>query len=59
MKEMGQKIGCFASFCHHPLTTMSAHMHAYHFPLFESGTKTGLRTIALCRKDRVLLSKHK
>ena len=30
-------------------------MHAYHYPLDESGTKTGLRVITLCRKDRVLL----
>ena len=25
-------------------------MHAYHYPLVESGTETGLRAIALCRK---------
>ena len=29
------------------------------YPLFESGTETGLRTITLCRKDRGQLSKHK
>ena len=58
-KEMGPKVGCFAGFCHHRLTAMSAHTHAYCYPLVESRTKTGLRTIALCRKDRVLLSKHK
>ena len=57
IKEMGPKVGCFAGFCHHRL--MSAHMLAYHYPLFESGTKAGLRVITLCRKDRVLLSKHK
>ena len=45
------KFGCFAGFCHHHLTTMSAHTHVYRYPLFESGTKTGLRMIALCRKD--------
>ena len=56
---MGPKAGCFAGFCHHYLTTMSAQTHAYCYPLFESGTKTGLRAIVLCRKDRVLLSKHK
>ena len=56
---MGPKVGCFAGFCHHRLMTMSAQTHAYHYPLFESGTKTGLRAIVLCRKDRVLLSKHK
>ena len=49
----------FAGFCHHHLMTMSAYAHAYHYTFFESGTKTGLRTIALCRKVRVLLSKHK
>ena len=53
------KVGCFAGFCHHRLTAMSSHTHAYHYPLVESGTKIGLRAIALCRKDRVLLSKHK
>ena len=33
-------------------------MHVYRYPLVESGTKTGLRVIALCKNDRVLLSKH-
>ena len=56
---MGPKVGCFAGFCHHRLTTISAQTHAYRYPLFESGTKIGLRAIVLCRKDRVLLSKHK
>ena len=56
---MGPKVGCFAGFYHHRLTTMSAHMHAYRYPLVESGMKTGLRAITLCRKDRILLSKHK
>ena len=56
---MNQKISYFAGFCHHRLTTMSVHMHVYHYPLIESETKTGLRTINLCRKDRVLLNKHK
>ena len=56
---MGLKVGCFAGFCHHCLTTMSAHTYAYRYPLVESGMKTGLRVITLCRKDRVLLSKHK
>ena len=59
MKETGLKVSCFAGFCHHRLTTMSAHTHAYRYPLVESGMKTGLRAIALCRKDRVLLSKYK
>ena len=56
---MGPKVGCFAGFFHHRLTTRSAHTHAYPYPLVESGTKTGLRLIALCRKGSVLLSKHK
>ena len=34
-KETGPKGGCFASFCHHRLMTMSAHMHAYHYPLVD------------------------
>ena len=55
---MGPIVGCFAGFCHHRLTTMSTQTHAYYYPLFENGTKTGLRTITLCRKDRVLLSKY-
>ena len=58
-KETGPKVGCSAGFCHHRLTAMSANMHVYHYPLVENGTKTGLRAIALRRKDRVLLSKHK
>ena len=52
MKEMGPKVGCFAGFCHHNSTTMSAHTHVYRYSLFESGMKTGLRTIALWRKDK-------
>ena len=59
IKDMGPKVGCFAGFCHHRLMTTGVHTHAYHYPLDESGMKTGLRVIALCRKDRVLLSKHK
>ena len=55
---MGPKVDCFAGFHHHRLTTMSAHMHAYRYPLVESGTKTGLRLIALCRRDRVLLNSN-
>ena len=52
---MSLKVGCFAGFCHHRLTTMRLHMHAYPYPLVQSGTNTGLRAIALYRKDRVLL----
>ena len=58
-KETGSKVGCFAGFCHHRLTAMSADTHAYRYPLVESGTKIGLRAIALRNEDRVLLSKHK
>ena len=58
MKERDAKVCCFAGFCHHHLTTMSVHMHAYCYSyLFKSGMKTGLKTIALCRKDRVLTIK--
>ena len=56
---MGPKVVCFAGFCHHRLMAMSAHTHAYRYPLVESRTKTGLRAIALCRKDIVLLSKQR
>ena len=54
IKETDPRVGCFAGFCDHHLTTMSAHIHVYHYPLFESGTKVGLRMIASCRRDRVL-----
>ena len=37
MKETGPKVGCFAGFCHHRSTTMSAHTHVYCYSLFESG----------------------
>ena len=36
---MGPNIACFPGFCHHSLITMSAHMHAYHYPLSESGNE--------------------
>ena len=32
-KETGSKVGCFAGFCHHYLTAMCVHMHAYRYPL--------------------------
>ena len=51
IKETGPKVGCFALFCHYCLVTMSVHTHTYHYPLFESGMKTGLCVIALCRKN--------
>ena len=51
----GLKVGCFAGFCHHHVTITSAYMHAYRYPLFESGTKI----IALCRKDIKLKCKYK
>ena len=59
IKEIGLKVGCLVGFCHHRLTTMSAHTHAYRYTLVESGMKIGLRAIALRKKDIVLLSKHK
>ena len=59
MKETDTKVGCFGGFSCHRLMTINVHMHTYHYPLFKSGMKTGLRTIALYRTDRVLLSKQK
>ena len=56
---MASTVGCFAGFCHHHLMTISVHMHAYCYPLFESGMKTGLWPTVLCRKDRALLCKQK
>ena len=56
---MVPKVNHFAGICHHCLVAMSAHTHAYHYPLFESGTKTGLWSSTLCRKDIVLLHEHK
>ena len=50
-KQNGPKVNCLAGFCHHRLVTTSVHMHAYCYTLYESGLKTGLWTIALCRKD--------
>ena len=44
---------------HYKMVSKRNSLHAYYYPLVESGTKTGLRAIALCRKDGVLLSKHK
>ena len=41
-KEKGLKVYCFIGFFHHPVMTISAFMHAYCHPLFESGTKIGL-----------------
>ena len=41
-KEKGPKVGGFAGFCHHRLATTSAHTYVYHYPLFESGMKSGL-----------------
>ena len=55
---MASKVGCLVSFCHNCLSTTSVHMHAYCYPLIESGAKSGLRTIGLCRIDIVLLCKH-
>ena len=41
-KEVGPKVDGFAGFCHHHLATTCAHTYMYHYPLFESGMKTGL-----------------
>ena len=59
IKETDPKVGCFAGFCCNCLMIINVRMHAYHYPLFENGIKTCLRTIALYRTDRILLSKHK
>ena len=59
MKVMGPNVGYFAGFCDHHLMTMSVHMYGYHYPVFESGLKIGLRMISLFRKYKVLLGKHK
>ena len=56
---MAPKVNCFADFCRHRLVAKSAYTHTYRHPLFESGMKTGLQTITLCRKDVVLLHEHK
>jgi len=42
VSEMGLKVGCFAGFYHHHVITTTMHTHVYHYPLYESGTKTGL-----------------
>ena len=42
VEEMGSKDDYLAGFFHHPVPTTSALTHAYRYPLFESGTKTGL-----------------
>ena len=55
-RKMSSKVGCFAGFYHHRLVTIIAHTYACCYLLFESETKTGSRTIALCRKDRVQLA---
>ena len=36
---MRSKAGCLAGFWHNRVTTMSPRMHAYRYPLFESGSK--------------------
>ena len=42
IKETDPKGGCFVGFRLDRLTITSAHTHKYHYPLFESGMKTGL-----------------
>ena len=41
IKETGSKAGYLAGFWHHCAMTMSVRMHAYNYPLFESGSRTG------------------
>ena len=50
MEETGLKVSRLAGFFLHHLMTMSVCMHLYRYPLFESGTKTGLWIIALLGK---------
>ena len=38
---MGLRVDCFVGFFHYPVMIMSASTHAFRYPLFESGTKTG------------------
>ena len=40
--QMAPQVNHFAGFCHHHLVNTSVHMHAYCYPLFESGMKTAL-----------------
>ena len=42
IEETGLKDDYLAGFFHYLVPTMSALTHAYRYPLFESGTKTGL-----------------
>ena len=58
-KESCLKVGCFASFCHNRLVTMSAHKYAYYCLLLVSGMKIGLWATTLSRKDKALLRKLK
>ena len=58
--ETGLKVGCFAGFQSPSFGDLECtHEYMYHYALFESGMKTGLWRIALCRKDIALLCKHK
>ena len=43
---MVSKVGYFVGLCHHCLGT---HTHAEHYPLFGSGMKTDLWTVALSK----------
>ena len=56
---MSLKVDCLAGLFHHHMMTTSMHTHAYCFPSYESGTKTGLCMITLCRKDLDLYFKLK
>ena len=50
INETAPKVHCFDGFCHHHLVTTSAHMHVYHYPLFESRMKTGCETLLYVEK---------
>ena len=57
---MAPKVNHFAGYCHHRLVTTSAHMHAYCYPLFESGIKQVCEPSLYVEKIyAVLLHEHK
>ena len=41
-EETGLKDHCLVDFFHHLVMTMNVFTHAYHYSLFNSGTRTGL-----------------
>jgi len=50
INETGLEVGCLAGFFHHCEATTNVHIHAYHHPLCESGTKTYLWMIIYVEK---------